>query len=88
MKESSQSCGHVLTRRRGKLDAEGVTKSSASPGRTTIALLFQLCQRCRNPGLLEQVNLPLRSGPDNNLAHFNIGRLLDCKRNRTSDRIR
>jgi hypothetical protein len=31
--------------------------------------------------------LTLRSGTDNNLAHVNIGRLLDRERNRARDRL-
>jgi AraC-like DNA-binding protein len=34
-------------------------------------------------GPLSQMKLILRCGTDNNLAYVNIGRLLDCKRNRT-----
>ena len=42
----------------------------------------------RNAGALSREKLTLRCRTDNNLANVNIGRLLDCERNRTSDRIR
>jgi hypothetical protein len=46
----------------------------------------RLARAAKNNRSSSEAKLTLRSGTNNNLA--NVGRLLDCERNRTGDRIR